>query len=182
MAEAGGRIEINRAPVLTLWAAVVAERLGHDRRAALTLAVRTVLVPLASLPAVIISITAPAVFVVEFVRVRVAFALSLVVIRPQGWRSQSENSNQPQDCESASCHKFPCLFGARRVPCKTSLLSAAYIRTAMEVLGKEVPGTSKFLHGRELIMARIASAADLRAEELGSPKQDLRSGVCVGRI
>jgi hypothetical protein len=28
---------VNRAPVLTLWAAVVAERLGHDRDAALTL-------------------------------------------------------------------------------------------------------------------------------------------------
>jgi hypothetical protein len=32
-----GRIRINRAPVLTLWAAVVAERLGHDHGAALTL-------------------------------------------------------------------------------------------------------------------------------------------------
>jgi hypothetical protein len=31
------RISINRAPVLTLWAAVVAERLGHDRSAALSL-------------------------------------------------------------------------------------------------------------------------------------------------
>ena len=31
------KIKINRAPVLTLWAAVVAERLGHDREAALTL-------------------------------------------------------------------------------------------------------------------------------------------------
>jgi hypothetical protein len=31
------RITINRAPVLTLWAAVVAERLGQDREAALTL-------------------------------------------------------------------------------------------------------------------------------------------------
>ena len=30
-------IEINRAPVLTLWAAVVAERLGYDEDAALTL-------------------------------------------------------------------------------------------------------------------------------------------------
>ena len=30
-------IRINRAPVLTLWAAAVAERLGHDRNAALTL-------------------------------------------------------------------------------------------------------------------------------------------------
>ena len=30
-------IRINRAPVLTLWAAAVAERLGHDRDAALTL-------------------------------------------------------------------------------------------------------------------------------------------------
>jgi hypothetical protein len=30
-------IRVNRAPVLTLWAAVVAERLGHDREAALTL-------------------------------------------------------------------------------------------------------------------------------------------------
>lgn len=30
-------ISINRAPVMTLWAAVVAERLGHDRAAALTL-------------------------------------------------------------------------------------------------------------------------------------------------
>jgi len=30
-------ILVNRAPVLTLWAAVVAERLGHDRDAALTL-------------------------------------------------------------------------------------------------------------------------------------------------
>jgi hypothetical protein len=30
-------ININRAPVLTLWAAVVAERLGYDRDAALTL-------------------------------------------------------------------------------------------------------------------------------------------------
>lgn len=29
-------IKINRAPVLTLWAAVVAERLGHDHQAALT--------------------------------------------------------------------------------------------------------------------------------------------------
>jgi hypothetical protein len=31
------KITINRAPVLTLWAAVVAERLGYDRDAALTL-------------------------------------------------------------------------------------------------------------------------------------------------
>jgi hypothetical protein len=31
------RLRINRAPVLTLWAAVVAERLGYDREAALTL-------------------------------------------------------------------------------------------------------------------------------------------------
>lgn len=31
------RVKINRAPVLTLWAAVVAHRLGHDREAALTL-------------------------------------------------------------------------------------------------------------------------------------------------
>jgi len=31
------KIPINRAPVLTLWAAVVAERLGYDREAALTL-------------------------------------------------------------------------------------------------------------------------------------------------
>jgi hypothetical protein len=31
------RVKINRAPVLTLWAAVVAERLGHDHEAALTL-------------------------------------------------------------------------------------------------------------------------------------------------
>ena len=30
-------IKINRAPVLTLWAAVVAERLGHDHQEALTL-------------------------------------------------------------------------------------------------------------------------------------------------
>ena len=30
-------IRINRAPVLTLWAAVVAERLGFDRDTALTL-------------------------------------------------------------------------------------------------------------------------------------------------
>jgi hypothetical protein len=30
-------VHINRAPVLTLWAAVVAEQLGHDRDAALTL-------------------------------------------------------------------------------------------------------------------------------------------------
>ncbi len=33
----GDAIAINRAPVLTLWAAIVAERLGHDRAAALTL-------------------------------------------------------------------------------------------------------------------------------------------------
>ena len=31
------RLQINRAPVLTLWAAVVAERLGYDHDAALTL-------------------------------------------------------------------------------------------------------------------------------------------------
>jgi hypothetical protein len=31
------KIQINRAPVLTLWAAVVAERQGYDREAALTL-------------------------------------------------------------------------------------------------------------------------------------------------
>src|SRR4051812_19024811 len=37
MAEAGDRIRINRAPVLTLWAAVVAEQLGFDRDTALTL-------------------------------------------------------------------------------------------------------------------------------------------------
>lgn len=34
----GKKIEINRAPVLTLWAAVVAERLGYDHEEALTLA------------------------------------------------------------------------------------------------------------------------------------------------
>jgi hypothetical protein len=34
---AGQKVKINRAPVLTLWATVVAERLGHDRDAALTL-------------------------------------------------------------------------------------------------------------------------------------------------
>jgi hypothetical protein len=32
-----GEIRVNRAPVLTLWAAIVAERLGHDADAALTL-------------------------------------------------------------------------------------------------------------------------------------------------
>ena len=39
MAEAKNEkaIKVNRAPVLTLWAAVVAERLGHDRDAAITL-------------------------------------------------------------------------------------------------------------------------------------------------
>jgi hypothetical protein len=37
MAEAGDNIRINRAPVLTLWAAVVAERLSFDRATALTL-------------------------------------------------------------------------------------------------------------------------------------------------
>ena len=34
---AGKKIKINRAPVLTLWAAVVAERLGYDEETALTL-------------------------------------------------------------------------------------------------------------------------------------------------
>jgi hypothetical protein len=34
---AGKKIKINRAPVLTLWAAVVAERLGYDEGTALTL-------------------------------------------------------------------------------------------------------------------------------------------------
>jgi hypothetical protein len=37
MAEAGDRIRINRAPVLTLWAAVVAERLGFNHATALIL-------------------------------------------------------------------------------------------------------------------------------------------------
>src|SRR3954462_12888620 len=37
MTDAGGNVRINRAPVLTLWAAVVAERLGFDRDTALTL-------------------------------------------------------------------------------------------------------------------------------------------------
>src|SRR3954449_1581309 len=37
MPEAGDKIRINRAPVLTLWAAVVAERLGFDHDTALTL-------------------------------------------------------------------------------------------------------------------------------------------------
>ena len=37
MAEASDPIRINRAPVLTLWAAVVAERIGFDRDTALTL-------------------------------------------------------------------------------------------------------------------------------------------------
>jgi hypothetical protein len=37
MAETGNKVKINRAPVMTLWAAVVAERLGYDRQAALTL-------------------------------------------------------------------------------------------------------------------------------------------------
>ncbi len=36
-ANASDAIAINRAPVLTLWAAVVAERLGYDREEALTL-------------------------------------------------------------------------------------------------------------------------------------------------
>ncbi len=31
------KVKVNRAPVLTLWAAIVAERLGYDREAALTL-------------------------------------------------------------------------------------------------------------------------------------------------
>ncbi len=35
---AGKKIKINRAPVLTLWAAVVAERFGYDQKEALTLA------------------------------------------------------------------------------------------------------------------------------------------------
>src|SRR3954452_18548087 len=37
IADADDNIRINRAPVLTLWAAVVAERLGFDRDTALTL-------------------------------------------------------------------------------------------------------------------------------------------------
>jgi hypothetical protein len=35
---AGKKIKINRAPVLTLWAAVVAVRFGYDQKEALTLA------------------------------------------------------------------------------------------------------------------------------------------------
>jgi hypothetical protein len=35
--EHGRTIRVNRAPVLTLWATIVAERLGFDRDAALTL-------------------------------------------------------------------------------------------------------------------------------------------------
>ena len=37
MADKEAEILVNRAPVLTLWAAVVAERLGHDADAAITL-------------------------------------------------------------------------------------------------------------------------------------------------
>ncbi len=37
MAGKDGEILVNRAPVLTLWAAIVAERLGHDADAAITL-------------------------------------------------------------------------------------------------------------------------------------------------
>ena len=37
MTDKAGEIRVNRAPVLTLWAAVVAERLGHPPDAALTL-------------------------------------------------------------------------------------------------------------------------------------------------
>ena len=37
MAAKGGMIQVNRAPVLTLWAAIVAERLGYDADAAITL-------------------------------------------------------------------------------------------------------------------------------------------------
>ncbi len=37
MADKNSVIQVNRAPVLTLWAAIVAERLGHDASAAITL-------------------------------------------------------------------------------------------------------------------------------------------------
>jgi len=37
MTEKNGVIRVNRAPVLTLWAAIVAERLWHDADAAITL-------------------------------------------------------------------------------------------------------------------------------------------------
>ncbi len=37
MVEQGDVIRVNRAPVLTLWAAIVAERLGHDADPAITL-------------------------------------------------------------------------------------------------------------------------------------------------
>ena len=37
MTDDDGTIRVNRAPVLTLWAAIVAERLGHDEAAAITL-------------------------------------------------------------------------------------------------------------------------------------------------
>lgn len=37
MTEQSSAIRVNRAPVLTLWAAIVAERLGHDADAAITL-------------------------------------------------------------------------------------------------------------------------------------------------
>ncbi len=37
MTDGDGEIVVNRAPVLTLWAAIVAERLGHDVDAAITL-------------------------------------------------------------------------------------------------------------------------------------------------
>jgi hypothetical protein len=37
MEDTGSKIRINRAPVLTLWAAVVAERLGFERPTALSL-------------------------------------------------------------------------------------------------------------------------------------------------
>ena len=37
MTDKSSEIRVNRAPVLTLWAAIVAERLGHDADAAITL-------------------------------------------------------------------------------------------------------------------------------------------------
>ena len=45
---AGNIVKVNRAPVLTLWAAVVAERLGYERDTALRL--RRVRHPVSSIP------------------------------------------------------------------------------------------------------------------------------------
>ena len=158
MSHSADVIKINRAPVLTLWAAVVAERLGFDRDTALTLGQAV-----AGLSAY-------------------AKGVSLGIIEPTPdlVRERGERLAEGEQLPS-TCSAGPCPWCGRRTGCGRSARASPATRRRSRSTSPASSGRGSMTHGRRMGSWRLPmSRASYSGADSGCTSGSGRR--CRGRV